>query len=252
MNGMYQAIRQWLKGIVVFFVDAYANAQQFYFPENYPWYWKLELLSERYEPETTEFFKHTIRPGMIVFDVGANFGYYTRLFSKLVGPTGKVYAFEPDAENWEYLVKNTHHLKNVFPQHLALTDKNGTVDFYHVRKATGIHSLLPAADAEKRSVEGVTIDSFVAQERVAKVDLLKIDVEGAEPMVFAGMKELFTHKPMVVFEHTPDVADEFLEGFAQKHAIYSIGPNGTLQDRTKVTYRMGKRLCANLVLKDTK
>lgn len=68
-----------------------------------------------YEPRETNLFKKIVRHGMTVIDLGANIGYYTLIASKLVGESGKVYAFEPEPDNFNILVKNINinNLKNV-------------------------------------------------------------------------------------------------------------------------------------------
>ena len=66
----------------------------------------LDMAMGRYEPETTRLFKETVKPGMVVVDIGAHVGYYTLLAAKQVGPDGKVYAFEPEPGNHALLLKN--------------------------------------------------------------------------------------------------------------------------------------------------
>jgi predicted methyltransferase len=69
------------------------------------------MANDRYEPAITRLFQETLQPGMVVIDIGAHVGYYTLLAAKLVGPTGKIYAFEPEPGNNEALNKNIE-LKN--------------------------------------------------------------------------------------------------------------------------------------------
>jgi hypothetical protein len=77
----------------------------------------LQILFGRYEHEVVTVYKCLLNEGMTVIDIGANIGYHTRLFSRLVGPTGRVYAFEPDPECFEILAHNVAGTKyqNVIP-----------------------------------------------------------------------------------------------------------------------------------------
>ena len=75
-----------------------------------PLYFFYKNISDR---QKIALFKNIIKPGMRVLDLGANIGFYTVLFSKLVGENGKVFSFEPDVKNYEYLEENTKTLYNV-------------------------------------------------------------------------------------------------------------------------------------------
>ncbi|HEY3123578.1 MAG TPA: FkbM family methyltransferase, partial [Thermoanaerobaculia bacterium] len=70
------------------------------------WRWKFEFLLNWFEWESVVWARRLIRPGMTVLDLGAHVGYYSRLFSGLVGPKGKVYAFEASPENQTMLRRN--------------------------------------------------------------------------------------------------------------------------------------------------
>jgi len=72
-----------------------------------------------------------LKPGMTVLDIGANIGYYTKLFSKSVGSTGKVFAFEPDDTNFRHLKENTKGLGNVTTINKAVGEKSQQVKLYY-------------------------------------------------------------------------------------------------------------------------
>jgi FkbM family methyltransferase len=244
-------LRQIAKWFVEKAVHAYATLLDMHFPKEFLWQWKLQYLFDTYEADTTALFKKQIKKGMTVIDVGANLGYYTRLFARLVGPEGKVYAFEADQENFVYLQKNCARFPQVevFPH--AVSSSTGTVEFFHVlgSYSTGVHSMLEAENTERRVVPSTTIDDF-ARERKLMIDVLKIDVEGAEPMVFKGMSETLSKKPFVVFEYTPETSKEFLNDLKSKHSLYAISKQGTLMALENLSLEMGKREYANVVLKD--
>ena len=92
-----------------------------------PLYFFYKKISDR---QKIALFKNIIKPGMRVLDLGANIGFYTVLFSKLVGENGKVFAFEPDAKNYKYLEENTKTLYNVTIEKKAVSDKTGKINFY--------------------------------------------------------------------------------------------------------------------------
>lgn len=177
--------------ILEFAVNQYAKFNRFYFPQKFTWRWKLEMLTEKYEKETTMLFKKIIKPGMTVVDIGAHIGYFTRIFSKLVGPSGLVYAFEPDPDNFQLLKKNVSMMKNVFMHDKAISDHNGRVDFFQNTGKTGSHSLIAHPDRlQKIMVEAVTLDTAMDMEKVKNIDLIKMDIEGAELKAFLGMKNI--------------------------------------------------------------
>jgi FkbM family methyltransferase len=131
---------------------------------------------------------------MVVVDVGAHVGYYTLLAAKQVGPTGKVYAFEADLDNHEILLKNIgiNGYNNVVTVQIAVSDRSGRSTLYLTALDSGRHSMYHHGLPERgsTSVETTTLDSFLESEDWPRVDLMKIDVEGAEVTVLDGMTSL--------------------------------------------------------------
>jgi len=150
------------------------------------------MLLWRYEPETVDFFKKNVKPGMTVVDIGAHIGYFARVLSKLVGRAGAVYAFEPDEANFKMLKSNTEHLKNVKTYQLAVSDRRGSVDFYLSGGRSGNHSTIAGVvlDQKKVTVEAVDLDSFFVDAKIQRVDFIKMDIEGAEGQAIQGMFNL--------------------------------------------------------------
>ncbi len=245
-------MKQIAKYIINRIVDLLSYLRGYSFPPSFLWYWKPAILFNRYEIETTRLFQKHIQKGSVVIDIGANLGYYTRLFSKLVGPTGHVYSFEPDTENWKYLEHNVRGISNVHAFNMAVTDKVGMIDFYHVIGATGTHTTLQVSGSEKRTVPSVSLDDFIAKNNIDNVAAVKIDVEGAEPAVFQGMDVLLKQKPypLIVFEYTPDVEQGFLEKLQKQHKLHAIKQDGSMMSIRGLTFRKGKRLFANVALFD--
>ena len=146
-----------------------------------------------YEPEQTQAFQKVIRPGDVVFDVGAHYGYYTLLSSALAGPKGKVFAFEPSPGNIPRLKKHLeiNHCENVEVLDLALSDHQGTARFdNHAGSGTG--HLSPDGRIE------VALSSLDALSSLPAPNVLKIDCEGAEVKVLTGgEKTIRTAKPAI-------------------------------------------------------
>ncbi len=143
-----------------------------------------------YEKFETELVKQKIKKGDIVLDVGANIGYYTLIFAKLVGDTGKVFAFEPDPTNFQILKKNIalNGYKNVELIQKALSDKNQKVTLILNKQNTAGNYLSSKHQTSKNSIQidAITTDDYFKNFK-QKIDFIKIDVEGAETMVLKGM-----------------------------------------------------------------
>ena len=201
---------QWLQRLIKYLLNSlvnfYAALKRFGFPKNYVWSQKLEMLREKYEPETARFIRGIIKPGMAVIDVGAHIGYFTRILAKLVGPDGMVYAIEADPANFKLLKKNTERLANVRRFETAAGNKNGEIEFYKGAK-TGTSSSFPAEfRAEKISVSSIRMDDLARAENISRVDFMKIDVEGGEPAAMDGALEMFEKNPdiKIILEFSPE------------------------------------------------
>lgn len=191
-------------------VNAYCVIKKFSFPPQYIRRWKLDMLEEKYERDTVTLFKQIIKPGIIIVDIGAHIGYFTRMFSRLTGLNGKVYAFEADPENFSLLKKNTAHLENVKLFPVAVSDQVGSINFFHSNDKTGCHSTIGADfRQEKFTVPAVDLDSFLAKEGVAKIDLIKMDIEGGETKALAGMKKILSENSDIklLTEFNPECLD---------------------------------------------
>ena len=157
------------------------------------------LISKEYEPIETKVIKGLVKEGDVVVDAGAKIGYYTVLLSRAVGPTGKVYAFEPGKECFDILSRNVAENKcaNVVLVNKALSGKDGEIKFYVNEKDKASSSMLEETKhlGTEVIVECTTLDNVVAED----VDFMKMDVEGAELDCLIGAKSLLkTCKQMVI------------------------------------------------------
>lgn len=150
------------------------------------------LLEGVYEPEVTTVIRSLLDRGMTFVDAGASVGYYTLLGAGLVGEAGQVFAFEPDAQAYTYLKSNVanNHARNVVATNAALSDRRGFLTFTPSALEGGFLSFGPTRSSSSRQVETVTLDGFFAQLGWPPVHMIKMDVEGAEAAVLAGMTEL--------------------------------------------------------------
>jgi FkbM family methyltransferase len=171
----------------------------------------FELASryDAFEGSEIKFFSEFLKRGQVVFDVGANFGIYSLLASKRVGPTGRVVAFEPAPRTIRCLRNNCflNLASNVERKQLALSDSNGWVEFnFAVDQPaySGIQVGNVPGRVEKIRVESMTLDSFCEKRKPAKIDMLKVDVEGAERAFLNGARQtLTTYKPTLLMEFSP-------------------------------------------------
>jgi FkbM family methyltransferase len=143
-----------------------------------------------YERSEAEFFRGLLRPGTTVIDVGANVGCYTALAAHGVGPSGTVIAFEPDPENFLFLRDTIalNNFGNVIALPVAASDHVGEGSLFLAVDNKGDHQTYDSGDhRERRSIRLTTLDVVLRERAVSRVDLVKIDVEGAEMSVLRGM-----------------------------------------------------------------
>jgi FkbM family methyltransferase len=163
----------------------------------------LYLLTEgAYEPRLTALLKRMIKPGMVVVDAGANVGCFTMLAARLVGPQGRVYAFEPVPETFallcDGLVLNGYGHVIAIPAVLAERDGHRTLHLD--RRNLGAPSLRAANVADPGGdlvVQTVTLDRQFAR-REDPVDLVKLDTQGAEGLVLEGANCLFDNPRLTI------------------------------------------------------
>ncbi|OGU40308.1 MAG: hypothetical protein A2X61_10850 [Ignavibacteria bacterium GWB2_35_12] len=160
-----------------------------------------------YELPTIRFIKKTLKKGDIVIDIGANVGYLSLTFAQIIGDLGKVYGFEPEKRNFEIFNENIklNGFKNIHPYKLAVSDNNKIIKLYLSKNENqGIHSTLLHTDTLSENfeeIEAIILDDFVIQNKIYKIDLVKIDVEGAEIDVVNGMKNILRDKkPVLILE----------------------------------------------------
>jgi len=156
--------------------------------------------NKSFEVAETEFFRSTVRRGQVVLDVGANIGYFTLLFAKQVGPGGHVFSFEPSPANIAILEKNVaengYHNVTIVPG--AVSDQPGRLRLFLSEQNLGDHRIYDSGDGRASvEVEALTLDGFFKDGR-PKIDVIKMDIQGAEFGALKGMRRIFSANPHVI------------------------------------------------------
>lgn len=165
-----------------------------------------------WEPIVTKFISPQIKNGMTVLDIGADIGYYTLLFAKLVGNKGRVFSFEPIPKAKWFLDKNIemNSLNNVSVLSFALFDKPGKVCLEDPFTKSKINTSKKTLSENDIIVEMKVFDDWKSEEGIDRVDLVKIDVEGAELNILRGMKNtLQSDRPGLLIEVHPQLMESF-------------------------------------------
>ncbi|MBX3357725.1 MAG: FkbM family methyltransferase [Phycisphaeraceae bacterium] len=166
----------------------------------------IDFSSGRVEPAVQAQFQHLLRPGDVVYDIGSNYGFLAILAARCVGPGGKVIAFEPVPANAGHIRHNAaiNAMPNIRVIQAAAASQPGHLDLilaHHPGGAVLSSAQAPPDASGRLRVETVTIDDLVANSQVPPPSLVKVDVEGAEFEVLAGMEQtLARHAPRLIVE----------------------------------------------------
>jgi FkbM family methyltransferase len=160
-----------------------------------------------YEPDTVRVFERILKPGMVFFDVGAHCGQYTLLGSPLVGERGQVHSFEPDPRTNAQLRGNVarNGLANVTVNQAAVGAADDVVTFFESSaQYAGTSGLRPSPYFSGRSypVACTTLGSYLTKRGLTRIDVMKIDIEGAELDLLMSTRALLTSdtRPVIVME----------------------------------------------------
>jgi FkbM family methyltransferase len=177
-----------------------------------PWF----IVAGGYETELTDYFVRELQSDSHCIDVGANFGYFTCLMARFC-PQGRVIGIEADEHVYEIardnvLINSFHNLASVV--HAAASNSNAEVTLYRRKTRSGNTSIAQVGEdflralgepaSEKFTVKGVCVDELLPQMN-NRVDFVKIDVEGAEPLVFEGARNTIAANPnlTIIVEWSP-------------------------------------------------
>jgi FkbM family methyltransferase len=178
---------------------SFREQMRFYF-RAWRYRWKLD-------PAEIRFLLRQLRPGDTAVDIGAHKGAYTYWMQKAVGPTGRVFSFEPQPQLAEYLkrVKDALRMANVTVENAGVSSTSGTMQL-----TVPGHGPSPGGTLEPGLIQGerltypvriVTLDEYFQQHPAGNLRLVKCDVEGHELEVFRGAGHILkTHRPALLFE----------------------------------------------------
>ena len=176
-----------------------------------------------YELRTTELFLQLLQKGFTVIDVGANVGFFTLLAAKLVEKEGTVLAFEPEPTSFSLLSGSVlrNNFSNVKLSQKCVSDIDGRRTLYlSSTRHRGMHSIIRDSGGTSVTVPSTRLDTEVSRLGIDHVDLLKIDVEGAELEVLKGIGDQCPSiKRMLVETHGPELESACLDWLRQHRFI---------------------------------
>lgn len=271
------AMHRLMAGLIIPLLEQVNDFQTI--PED-PFWFRLELLTKRHEIETRRRLMRLMRPGMVILDVGAHVGYYTRLFAAGTGASGRVIAFEPHPRTHRTLQDNLRRLDNVTALQVAVAEAAGQAELYDYlmmsasgslhydeamaalqRSQMGESDVAPRRqddfEMQKYRVATAAIDQCLAEMDIKRVDLVKMDIEGAEMGALRGMRQTIAHSPRLslVMEYNPQALQAFGHeptdalretlgmGFARMQAIEA---DGSLSDWTDDAAALRRRTAVML------
>lgn len=210
-----------------------------------PFWFRLELLTNRHERETVALLEKIARAGMSVLDVGAHVGYYSRHALRLVGPTGQVIAVEPHPRIAQTLRRNIARHKNAAVVQAAAAEQDGSAVLHdylmmsasgslnynaemaelqkaHTSKTDIAPRLIEHFEAETFTIQTVSLDSYLARLGVETIDLVKMDIEGAEIGALRGMQKTIRQSPglALIMEYNPQALRS--SGFQPEAALQEV------------------------------
>jgi FkbM family methyltransferase len=185
-------------------------------------------LTKGWEKESMKLWIRLCEDSDVIVDIGANTGVYS-LVAKTVKPSSQVYAFEPVARVYKKLCENIQLNKfDIHAYEQAASNSNGTATIYdtdseHTYSVTVNKNMFSSeTNVIESAVETITLDSFIKKNKLAKIDLIKIDVETHEAEVLEGFSEfLALYKPTMLIEILTDEIGEKIEAlFKELNYLY--------------------------------
>ena len=166
-----------------------------------------EIFMGIFESDTQNFYAGILQSGMIVFDIGANKGLYSLIAAAKIGKEGEIYSFEPAPKAHDSLLDNIklNNYYNIFPFKLGVSDKQGEIIFNicedDAYNSIGNNPLKPVK--EQQIIKTTSIDNFCKEYNINRIDLLKIDTEGAEELVLKGGEKVLNNDngPLIICEY---------------------------------------------------
>jgi len=179
-------------------------------------YWALYMGLE-HEPETSHVARQLLRPGDTVVDAGANYGWFTTLFARAVGPSGMVYSFEPVPSTCERLMEHlklNQMMEQVTVVRAALNDDSGKATlhiFKNYSHTCASLSSLNEKDYETVEAPMIRLDDYLREQMVERIDFLKCDIEGSELAALRGSRHYLSSPdaPIILVEINEETSGAF-------------------------------------------
>jgi FkbM family methyltransferase len=191
----------------------------------------LDMMLGVHEPNTFEVFNLFVKEGMVVADIGANIGYFSRYLSTKVGNTGKVFAFEPIPNTFERLIDTIalNRLSNIKPVNAAVSDTSGSQKIFlsNTHYMASLDGQWAGSDGGEIEVNGVTLDAYFNDLNYYP-DFIKMDIEGGGVYALSGMKDCIIKKEPVLFLESHTSAEDMAIGSTLamlSYDVYRVGDN---------------------------
>jgi FkbM family methyltransferase len=185
-----------------------------------------------WEPDTTKLIMDSVHEGMHVLDIGANFGYYTLCLAHLVGPSGHVWAFEPVKrfrDQLEWHIRKNGFMDRVTVVPHGLSDKSSEMEIVGDSSSATLHPTVSTPDDRSEQISLRALDQVSSALGIAKVDFIKLDIDGHEPRFFRGAwKTLLRFHPPIALE------------FAQ-HCLHVAGSD--VREQARLLHELGYTIC---------
>jgi FkbM family methyltransferase len=192
-----------------------------------------------WESWITSWMTNNIKPGFVCLDIGANYGYYTRIMERLAESSGKVYAFEANKNLSNMISKSIvdYPIDNGAPVtvfSVAVSDSKGTVTLNIPPNYIGGSSIvwgqqeLPSTIPQEewtiaQEVESDTVDHLLGLDHI---DIIKIDIEGAEPLAWKGMEKTLSKTDLLIIEFGPYMPSEFIDQLYNDYEVSHVTVTG--------------------------
>ena len=185
----------------------------------------LDMLLGLHEPNTFEVFDLFLKQGMVVADIGANIGYFTRFLSKKVGDTGAIHAFEPIPATFQNLQDTIilNKLHNVTAVNKAVIERNGTVKMFlsktHYMASVDVN--WATSEGGEMDVPAISLDEYFS--KLGKFpDFIKMDIEGGGVHALKGMYNCIVKNEPVLLLESHTSAEDLAIGKALSLIPYNV------------------------------
>lgn len=183
--------------------DLYYIKRQYYMWLDFSKYLDRGIAFGSFEKESYRIIRKLLKNGDTVLDIGANIGWYSVIFSKLVGSEAKVICFEPTKYFSSVLKKNldSNSIKNCVLYNYGLSDKKKSVDIVIGESSASMHSFGNIVNQRRETIELRSLDSIIGELKLENIRFIKVDIDGHEPAFLKGaMRTIKKYNPLILLE----------------------------------------------------